>query len=98
MRRGPARPTPIMPPMVPLPDTPSSMDVSIGSHANCWFLESISDCPSARRGAGLHRDDQFVRLVGRDRIQRRQIEQRIGRDRLADLALRTMADDFKRLL
>ncbi len=36
-----------MPPMVPLPDTPSSAEVSIGSKANCWFLESISDCTSA---------------------------------------------------
>ena len=36
-----------MPPMVPLPGTPSSTAVSIGSKANCWFFESISDCTSA---------------------------------------------------
>ena len=43
MRRGPARPAPIMPPMVPMSGVPSSAEVSIGSNANCWFLESISD-------------------------------------------------------
>ena len=50
------------------------------------------------RRAGLHGDDQFVRFIGRDRVQRRQIEQRIGRHRLADLALGAMADDLQRLL
>ena len=50
------------------------------------------------RRAGLHRDDQLVRFIGRHRIQRRQIEQRIGRHRLADQPLGAMADDFQRLL
>ena len=47
IRRGPARPAPIMPPMVPRFAVPSSGAVSIGSNANCWFLESISDLTSA---------------------------------------------------
>ena len=51
-----------------------------------------------KRRAGLHRDDQLVRLVGRDGVQRRQIEHRIGRHRLADRALGAMADDLQRLL
>ena len=49
MRRGPARPAPIMPPMVPLPDTPSSAEVSIGSKANCWFWNRSA---TARRQSG----------------------------------------------
>ena len=77
---------------------PSSGAVSIGSNANCWFLESISDCTSASGAPGLHRDDQFVRLIGGHRVERRQIEQRIGRHRLADLPLGAMADDLQRLL
>ena len=47
IRRGPASPAAIMPPMVPAPAVPSSGAVSIGSKANCWFLESISDITSA---------------------------------------------------
>ena len=51
-----------------------------------------------QRRAGLHRDDQLVRLVGGDGVERRQVEHRIGRHRLADLALGAMADDLERLL
>src|SRR5450755_2668541 len=47
MRRGPASPAPIMPPMVPYGGPPNSAAVSIGSKANCWFFESISDITSA---------------------------------------------------
>ena len=50
------------------------------------------------RRAGLDGDDQFVGLIGRHRIQRRQIEQRIGRHRLPDRALGAMTDDLQRLL
>ena len=50
------------------------------------------------RRAGLHRDDQLVRLIGGDRIQRRQVEHGVGRHRLADLPPRAMADDLQRLL
>jgi hypothetical protein len=50
------------------------------------------------RRAGLRGDDQFVRLIGRHRVQIRQIEQRIGRHRLADQPLGAMADDLQRLL
>ena len=50
------------------------------------------------RGAGLYGDDQLVRLIGRHRIEIRQVEQRIGRHRLADPPLGAMADDFQRLL
>ena len=32
-----------MPPMVPMFGVPSSSEVFIGSKANCWFFESISD-------------------------------------------------------
>ena len=39
------------------------------------------------RRTRLERDNQFVRLIGIDRVQRRQVEQRIGRHRLADAAL-----------
>jgi hypothetical protein len=39
-----------------------------------------------------------VRLIRRHRVQRGQIEQRIGRHRLADQPLGAMADDFQRLL
>jgi hypothetical protein len=48
--------------------------------------------------AGLYGEDQLVRLVGRHGIQRRQIEQRIGRHGLSDHALATMANNFQRLL
>ena len=47
IRRGPASPEAIMPPMVPEPDVPSSGAVLTGSKANCWFLASISDSTSA---------------------------------------------------
>jgi hypothetical protein len=47
IRRGPARPAAIMPPMVPDTGVPSSGAVFIGSKANCWFLASISDSTSA---------------------------------------------------
>ena len=50
------------------------------------------------RRAGLHRDDQLVRLVGGDGIQRRYVEHGVGGHRLADLPPRAMADDFERLL
>jgi len=50
------------------------------------------------RRAGLQRDDQLVRLIGHDRIERRKVEQRIGRHRLADQPLGAVADDFQRLL
>ncbi len=46
MRRGPASPAPIMPPMVPSAGVPSKAAVSTGSKANCWFFESISDMTS----------------------------------------------------
>ncbi len=36
-----------MPPMVPISGVPSSGAVFIGSNANCWFFESISDSTSA---------------------------------------------------
>ncbi len=39
------------------------------------------------RRAGLNRDDQLVRLIGGHRVERRQVEQRVGRHRLADQAL-----------
>ena len=51
-----------------------------------------------QRRACLHRDDQFVRLVGGDGVQRREIEHRVGRHRMADRALGAMADDLQRLL
>ena len=49
------------------------------------------------RRAGLDGDDQFVRFIGLHRMERRQIEQRIGRHRLADQPLGAVADDFQRL-
>ncbi len=50
-----------------------------------------------KRRARLHGDDQLVRLIGRHRVERRQIEQRVGRDRLADRPFGAMADDLERL-
>ncbi len=50
------------------------------------------------RRARLDGDDQLVRFIGRHRIQRRQIEQRIGRHWLADQPPGAMADDFQRLV
>ena len=50
------------------------------------------------RGTRLHRDDQLVRLVGGDGVQRRQVEHGVGRHRMADRALGAMADDLQRLL
>ena len=50
------------------------------------------------RGAGLHRDDQLVRLVGGDGVERGHIEHGIGRHRMADRALGAMADDLQRLV
>jgi len=51
-----------------------------------------------KRGACLHGDDEFVRLIGRHGIERRQIEHGVGRHRLADPAPGTMADDLERLV
>ena len=50
------------------------------------------------RRAGLHRDDQLVRLIGGHGVQRRQVEHGVGRHHLADQPLRSMANDLKRLL
>jgi len=47
MRRGPASPAPIIPPMVPMSGVPRSRAVLTGSNAKCWFLESISETTSA---------------------------------------------------
>src|SRR5262249_1931499 len=48
--------------------------------------------------AGLHGDDQLVRLIGDDRVQRGEIDHRVGRHRMADSSPGTMADDLERLL
>ena len=84
--------------MVPAPDAPNSGAVSTGSKANCWFLEFDQRHHVRKRRAGLQRDDQFVRLVGGDGVERRQVEHRIGRHRLPDLAPGAVADDLERLL
>jgi hypothetical protein len=50
------------------------------------------------RRTGLHRDDQLVRFIGGNRVERREIEHRIGRHRLADPAFRAVSDDLERLI
>jgi len=51
--------------------------VSTGSKAKLLVsFESISDITSDQRCAGLHRDDQLVRLIGRHLVQGRQVEPR----------------------
>ena len=87
-----------MPPMVPMSGVPSNADVLTGSNANCWFFEFDQRLHVGEWRAGLHRDDQFVRFIGSDRVQPGEIEQRIGRHRLADQALGAMTDDFQRLV
>ncbi len=81
----------------PTSGVPNSGAVLTGSNANSLIPGIDQRQHVGERRARLHGDDQFVRLICRHRIQSRQVEQRIGRHRLADQPLGAMADDFQRL-
>ena len=98
MRRGPASPAAIMPPMVP---SSARAEQRRGIHrleGELLVLGIDQRQHVGERRAGLDRDDQLVRLVGGDGIERREVEHGIGRHRLADPALGAMTDDLERLL